>query len=272
MCDRGFAGQDARDGEEARLQDRIGARAQADVAGDLRCVDDEKAKMLLDDLTLDRTGQMIPDLIRSPGAVEEKDGAGRRHAEHVVAGEEAELVAGDEACLGDEVGRFDRLRPEAQVRNRLGAGLVRIVDEVTLGIAAGILGDDLDAVLVGADGSIGAKAVEDGASDARGFDRERRIDGEAGVRQVVVDAEGESVPRREAPIPVALGDLVERGFHHGRGEILGCDAVTAADDARHRGTSAATEGLGEGGDDVEVKRFAGGTDLLGLLEDGDRSD
>ena len=99
--------------------------------------------------------------------------------------EETELVASDEIRRSDQVRRADRPRPEAQVRDRLRARFVRVVDEIALGIEPRVLGDDLDAVLVGADRAIGAQAVEHRAHHVVRLDREVRIDFEAGMGDIV---------------------------------------------------------------------------------------
>ena len=99
------------------------------------------------------------------GAVEQERGALGGQAQHVDAIEKGRLVAGDEVGRLDQVGRMDRPLAEAQVRDRLRAGLVRVVDEVALRVQRRIFGDDLHAVLVGADRAVGAQAVEHRAHD-----------------------------------------------------------------------------------------------------------
>ena len=69
-------------------------------------------------------------------------------------------MAADERCLGDEVRRGDRLGPEPQMRNRHGSGLLRVIDEVALRPELRLLADDLDRVLIRADGAVGAEAEE----------------------------------------------------------------------------------------------------------------
>ena len=96
VVDRRLARQHAGDREEAGLQDGVGAPAEPDVAGDLRGVDDEEAEPLVDDLLLHRARQAVPDLVRPARAVEQEHAAGRGEPQHVLALEEAELVAGDE--------------------------------------------------------------------------------------------------------------------------------------------------------------------------------
>ena len=99
-------------------------------------------------------------------AVEQEGGAGLGGLQHVDAFQEGELVAGDEVGLGDQVAGADRLGAEAQVGGGDGAGLLRIVDEVALGEVVGLFADDLDGVLVRADGAIRAQSVEQGAHGA----------------------------------------------------------------------------------------------------------
>ena len=150
-----------------------------------------------------------------------------------------------------------RLGPEAQVRGGDGAGLLRVVDEVALRVVVGLFADDLDGVLVGAHGAIGAQAVEQGAHGAGLFGGEFGVVVQAGVGDVVVDADGEVVLGRR------LQQFVEDALHHGRGEFLGGQAVAAADHLL------ADAHFGQRGDDVAVERLAGGARLLGAVEDGD---
>ena len=106
--------------------------------------------------------------------------------------EQAELVAGDEVGVLDQVGRADRLRAEAQVRDGDRARLLRVVDEVALGEQVGALADDLDRRLVGADRAVRAEA-EEHRLDLAGRPRvaEVAVDRQAQVGDVVVDADGE---------------------------------------------------------------------------------
>ena len=178
----------------------------------------------------------------------------------------------DETGFGDEVGGLDRVRAETQVRNRLRAGFVRVVDEIALCAETGVLGDDLDGVLVGADRAVRTEAIEDGAGDVGALDRERRVDGQTGVRNVVIDPDGEPGSRGAASVAVRLRELVECRFHHRGCEVLGRDAVAPTDDTRQGRSRAATERVGGGRDDVEIQRLAGRPRLLGLLEDGNGGD
>ena len=83
--------------------------------------------------------------------------------------------------------------PKTKVRNRHRTRLLRIVDEISLGVVAGILPDNLDGILVGAHRSIGAEAVKHSAHDAVRLDRKLRIVAQAAVTDVVVDANREMI-------------------------------------------------------------------------------
>ena len=115
---------------------------------------------------------MIPGLFWLVRAVEQEGGAGSGEPKYIDSIKEAELVAGDEACGGNLIRRVNRVWPEAKVRDRLRPGFMRIVDEIALGVAIGILRQDLDAAFVGADCSIGSKSIENGANHFVRFDHE----------------------------------------------------------------------------------------------------
>ncbi len=262
--DRLIARQDAGDGEEAGLQHGVDPVAEAPVAGDLGGVDHVEAQLLGEDLRLQRAGQVLPHLVRAVLDVEQEGRPGRGLSQHVDPSEKARLVAGDEVGRFDQVRRVNRPLAEAQVRDRLGAGLVRVVDEVALRVHGRIFGDDLDAVLVGADRAVGAETEEQGAHDIVWLDREPRIEREVGLRDVVVDPDGEAVPG------VGVFERVEHRLHLGRAEVLGAEPVTPADHPGHRVALAAGEGLGQRRRHVEVERLARRARFLGLLEHRER--
>ncbi len=157
------------------------------------------------------------------GALSRSGRTRARGAEDVDALEQAELVAGHEVGVLDEVRGADRVGAEPQVRHGDGAGLLGVVDEVALGPEVGVVADDLDALLVRADGAVAAEAVEDGAARAR-RDREVGIARQREAGDVVDDADGEAALRRGG------GELGEDGRDVLRGELLRAEAVPAADD------------------------------------------
>ena len=72
----------------------------------------------------------------------------------------AGVVAGDEVGLVDVVGALDGLVAEAQVADGHAAGLLGVILEVGLNVLVGMIADDLDGVLVRADGTVAAETPE----------------------------------------------------------------------------------------------------------------
>ena len=145
--------------------------------------------------------QVVPDLVRAVGAVEQEGRPVAGDVEDVHALEQVELVAGDEVGVGDEIGGVDRLWSEAQVRGCHGARLLRVVDEVALHEVLCRVDDDLGTVLVRPYGAVRAETEEDGlhlGGGSRGA--EVLVPGKAERCHIVVDADCEVALR-----PVGLG-------------------------------------------------------------------
>ncbi len=165
------------------------------------------------------------------GALSRNVRPGDRRGQGLVPLQEGPHVAGDEVGLVDQIGRADGLRAEAQVADGDHPGLLGVVDEVALGVVVGVLADDLDGVLVGPHGAVAAQAVEQRPDHVLGLGGEGRVVLQAGVGDVVVDADGEVVLGRR------LRQLVEHRLDHGRGELLAGKAVAPADDLHAAGRS-----------------------------------
>ena len=253
----------ARDREEARLEDRVRAPREAGRAGDPPRVDDVELDPLLEHPLLDLARKRVPDLVRRVAAVEQQRRSRGRPVEHLLARELPELVAADEARARDEVRRPDGLRSEAQVRDGLRARLLRVVDEVALGVQALLGAEDLDRVLVRADRAVGAEAEEHRSHRVGRLDVERVVVREARVGHVVGDAD------REAPLGSLAGELVEHGGDHPRRELLRRQPVAAADHLRHQLALAIRVGLAQRREHVEEQRLAERSGLLGPVEHGD---
>ena len=104
-------------------------------------------------------------------------------------------MAGHEVGLLHQVGGTDVLLAETQVRGGHGAGLLGVVDEVGLGVVAGLFADDLDGVLVGADGAVGTEAEEHRLVDAFHRVLVGVVHLQAAVGNVFLDADHELVLR-----------------------------------------------------------------------------
>ena len=265
LGDRLLPGQHARDREEAGLQHGVGPAGQASLASDVAGIDRVNLDPFGENLLLDRAGQRIPDLIRWQLAVEQQRRTGRRQAEHVDPVQQAEVVAADEAGLLHQVGRADRLRPEAQVQHGLRARLLRVVDEVALCVQVLLGAEDLDRVLVRADCAVRAETEEDRADGAGRLDVQRLVIRQAQAGHVVDDADREPAPR------LVAGQLREHPGGHAGGELLRRQAVAAAGHQRQCRALSAGARLGQRGDYVQEEWLAIRTGLLGPVEHGDPS-
>ena len=247
-------GQDLAEGEEGGLHDRVDTATETDLLGDLERVDAVEADLLGDDRLLHVAGQRPEDVGGGVLGVEQEDAAVGDAVEHVEATDVGGVVAGHEVGLVDQVGALDLLFAKAQVADGDAAGLLGVVDEVALREHVGVVADDLDGVLVGADGTVGTQTPEHAAGGAFRLGVDGLAEGDGKVGHVVVDTDGEAMP-------AIVLDVVEDGLDHGRGELLGGESVAATSD----GDVLALES----GADVDVEGLAEGTGLLGAVEDAD---
>ena len=121
-----------REGEEAGLEHRVRTLAESGRPRDCRRVDHVELEALVDDRLLHLGRQLPPHLVRSVRAVQEERRTVRGLRENVDLGDEFELVTSNEVRIADLVGSLDARRIKPDVRRGHGAGLLRVVDEVTL--------------------------------------------------------------------------------------------------------------------------------------------
>ena len=243
--------------EERGLHDGVDAVAHANLRRQIDGVDGIELDVLLSELLLHGSRQVRVELFIAPLAVEQERAAILQGGEHVVLRHIRRVVAGGEVSRVDLIRRLDRRLAEAQVRNRQTAGLLGVVCEIRLSVHIGVVTDDLDGVLVRADGAVRAETVELAADCASRSSVEDLAGRQAGVGHVIDNADGEVVLRR-----VEL-EVVENSLDVGRRELLGAQTVAAADDLDLAAF------LSEGGADVEVERLAQRAGLLGAVEDSD---
>src|ERR1017187_4089867 len=272
LADRfdGFvARQNFRDGEKADLHDRVRTRSHASVLRDLVGVDGVEFRLLGDELRLYFPRQVVPQFIFPKRTVDQEYASRYQSAEHVVTLKENPLVAGDEVRFGHQITGVDGLRSEAQVRNRHRAGFFRVVNKVSLPVIVGVLADDLDGVLVSAHRAVRAETIEQSADHAVRLGRERGIIVEAGVADVVLNANREVIFRL-ALLQVVLLQIIKDGLHHRRSEFLGRQAVASADHAGRALQLSVTQlqPLMQRVHYVEVEWLADRSRLFGAVENG----
>ena len=107
-----------REMEETGLEDRVHPRPQPDPSCHLRGIDDVEVQFLVDDLLLDLAWKLIPDFVRSVGAVQQERSSRDRRAKHIKLVEKAEFVAGDEIGVPDQIGCPNRGLAETEMGGR----------------------------------------------------------------------------------------------------------------------------------------------------------
>ena len=210
--------------EERGLHDGVDAGAHADLGSQADGVDIIEARFFQGQLLLHVGGQAFFHFLSRPGAVEQEDAALLECVDHVVSRDIGGVMAGDEVREVDLIGRLDGGLAKAQVGDGQAAGFLGVIGEVALRVQVGVIADNLDGVLVGADGAVAAQAVELAAHGARGRGVQTGAKGQAGMGHVILNAHGEMV------LGIRRGHVVIDCLDHGGRELLGAHAVAAADD------------------------------------------
>ena len=139
------------------------------IFGDLVSIDDIEANLFVDNLLLYAARDFIPNLIGTVGAIQEKCCTRNGIFQHVVLFQEHELVAGDEVGFIHKIDGPNRFGTETQMGNRYGTGFAGIIGEIALSMIGRIFADNLDGVLIGANGSIRSQAIEQASGYIVGY-------------------------------------------------------------------------------------------------------
>src|ERR1035441_5917921 len=132
LLNRFFARKHTADCKETGLHDGVDARTHACFTRYLVSIDDIKLNLLGKHFLLRCLRQLLPDFRRGIWRIEQEDRTRHCRLQHVHLFEEAEVVARHKTRSRDEICRPDRIWPEAQMRSRHRAGLLRVVNKVTL--------------------------------------------------------------------------------------------------------------------------------------------
>src|SRR5699024_301504 len=135
-----------------------------------------------------------------------------------------------------------------------------VILEVCLNVFVGVVADDLDGVLVGANSTVAAETPE--FAGDRAFRSCVVCDSlwQGQIGDIVDDADGEAV------LGLVCRKVFKYGKYRGRRSILGAKAIASADDL---GVYASG---GKSCDYIEVQRLAQCTGFLGAVENSDLFD
>jgi len=260
------ARQNAGQREIAGLHDRVDAATHTGLFGDFDSVDRIQFQMFFDDFILHFDRQVIPNLFRFERSVQQEHRAVFRLRQHIDLFQEREMVASDKVGFVNQVRSVDDMVRETQMRSRHRAGFFGVIHKVSLTVDTVFAGDDLDRVFVRADRAVRAQTEEDRAFNVFVFDIKGIVNVQRQVRHVIGHTDGETGFR------FRFFGVFKNGFRHGGRVFLGRQAVTTADDARHGFDLARAERVGDGGDNVQIQRFALRAGFFGAIHDGDRLD
>ena len=251
--------------KETDLHHRVDAGAQTRLTGNPVGIDHPDDELTLADLAAQRRWQTPPGLERFKRAVEQQLATLNNPLQQVDLLQQRPLVAGHQGGPLDQVRGADRLGPEAQMGNGVGAGFLGVVDEIALHLQRGAVTDNPDRGFVGADGAIGAQAVDDRAHLA-GLAHKGRIPGQRAMAEVISNAHREMVERGFTRL-----QLGQHRRGHRRGEFLGTEAVAPADHPRQRQLAMVQgPGLRQGRHHIEVQGLTGRTGFFATIQHGHR--
>jgi len=90
-------------------------------------------------------------------------------------------VAGDKFGRSYQIWSSDNTFAESDVRDRNSAGLLGVVNKITLRVKIGVFANNFDGILVGADRPVGAQTIKKAAKNISTFNIERIINVQTGV-------------------------------------------------------------------------------------------
>ena len=146
--------------EESSLQNGVGAVSETDFSGNLNCIYNIDMNTVFRNVFLGCGRQMLRQLRCAIGTVDKESAARLNILSHVVFGQVAGVVAGNEVCFGNIVRRLYPALTETQVADGNAAGFFRVILEVCLNLHIGMVADNLDGVLVRANRSVRAESPE----------------------------------------------------------------------------------------------------------------
>ena len=142
--------------EESRLHNHVDAAAQTDFLSNLNSINDVEFDIVLSDVTFELTGQLCVELLSAPVAVQQEGAAFFQACGYIVFMNIGLIVYCNKIGSINQVWCHNRSMTEAQMGNSYAAGFFTVVREVALSVHIGVVTDDFDSALVGANGTVTA--------------------------------------------------------------------------------------------------------------------
>ena len=153
-------GKDCGNLEECSLHDCIDPCSESCLLSDLKSVDVVEADVLVDDLLLHLSCEVVEYLVGRNCGVEKEYTTILKVGEHVISADVSRVVASYEVSVVDEPWHIEVAVTESEVGNCDTARLLGVVSEVSLCVLICVITDDLDGVLVSTNCTIRTETPE----------------------------------------------------------------------------------------------------------------
>ena len=242
--------------KERRLHNHVNASAEADLLCNFYSVNNIEVNIVFGNIAFNLPGQMFFQFFCAPVAVKKEGAAFFQPCGNVVFINVGLVVYGYKIRSVDKVRSADGLFAETQVRNGNAAGFFGIVGEIALSVHIGVIADNFNCALVGANGAVAAEAPELAALGAFAGNVNFVAGCQRSIGNVINNADGKVVFR------VFGFKVFVNGQNVGRGQILAAKAVAAADNQRIAAC------VIERAAHIHVQRFAECARLFGAVKHG----
>lgn len=181
--------------EESSLHDHVDTTAKADAFSNLNSINGVEVDLMFNKITFQLSWKFLIQFCIGPRAVQEERAAIFQASHDIVAMNIRRVMNSYIVSRVDKERHMDRSMTETQVGHGNTAGLLGVISEVALCVHIGLIADDFDSALVGANRTIAAEAPEHAARGAFRGDVEYFFLREGGVRYIINDTNGEVVFR-----------------------------------------------------------------------------
>ena len=243
--------------EECGLQHHVGAVAQTQSLRLLVGVNDVEFNVVFSDILQNIAGDLLLQLILGPLAVEQEASVGLQLGDDVVLGQIGLVVAGHKVGIAHIIGGADGLLAEAQVTLGNAEGLLGVILKVSLAVHICGVADNLNGVLVGTHGTVGAKAPEFAGDGSLRLAAQCRANRQGQMGHIIHNTDGEVVLR------LRKQQVIVHSLYLSGGGVLAGQAVAARIDLR---TILIVDVSGA---DILIQRLADGADLLHAVQNRD---
>ena len=243
--------------KECGLQYGVGALAHANLGSKISCINEVDRNVVLGNIALSICWEVLVKLLITPLAVKQEGAARLNVTDHLEAlNDVAGVMTSNKVCLGYIVRRANRCITKAQVRNGYATRLFGVILEVGLYVLVGMVTNDLDGVLVCANGTVATKTPELALNSTLcGRIRSIRIHGQGQVGNVIHNA------NRKLTLRCVFFKLFIDGEGCRRGLILGTQTIAATHNNKFSLAS-----LIQGRDYILIQRLTNGTRLFGTIQ------